>query len=90
MEDILAVIFVCGGGMAFLLAVSPVGRAYADRLRHGPQPLPGADTDPAVWEELDRLRGDVAELQERVDFAERLLAKGTETAIREDAREMGS
>lgn len=82
MEDILAITFIFGGGTLFLLAVSPVGRAFADRLRHGPQPLHGGETDPAVWEELDRLRSEVTELQERVDFAERLLAKGTEAGSR--------
>ncbi len=39
----------------------------ADRL-----PAPG--TTNAIFEELDQLRAEVAELQERVDFAERLLA----------------
>jgi hypothetical protein len=34
--------------------------------------------DPAVYEELDQLRQDVTELQERVDFAERMLAKSRE------------
>lgn len=90
MEDILAVTFIFGGGTLFLLAVSPVGRAFADRLRHGPQPLHGGETDPAVWEELDRLRGDMTELQERVDFAERLLAKGTESASRDASTGPGS
>jgi hypothetical protein len=31
-----------------------------------------------VYEELDQLRHDVTELQERLDFAERMLAKGRE------------
>lgn len=78
MQNVVAVIFIFGGGSLFLLAVSPVGRALADRIRHGPQPLHGGDADPAVYDELDRLRSDVTELQERVDFAERLLAKGND------------
>jgi hypothetical protein len=89
-QNILAVTFIFGGGALFLLAVSPVGRAFADRLRHGPQPLHGGDTDPAVWEELDRLRSEVTELQERVDFAERLLAKGAESGIRDASTGQGS
>lgn len=80
MEQILAVTFIFGGGTLFLLAVSPVGRAFADRLRHGPQSLANPEPDHAVWDELDRLRGEMTELQERVDFAERLLAKGDEGA----------
>jgi hypothetical protein len=47
-EDILAITFIFGGGTLFLLAVSPVGRAFADRLRHGPQPLAkGTDHAPS-------------------------------------------
>ncbi len=80
MEDILAVIFIFGGGTLFLLAVSPVGRAIADRIRHGTQPFVGGGTDPAVVEELERLRADVTELQERVDFTERMLAGKKEAA----------
>lgn len=74
-EGILAIIFLFGGGTVFLLAVSPVGKAIAERIRHGTQPL-GGGTDPEVISELDRLRQDVTELQERVDFTERLLAQG--------------
>jgi hypothetical protein len=73
-EGILAIIFIFGGGTLFLLAVSPVGKAIADRIRHGTQPL-GSGPDPEVLNELESLRNDVTELQERVDFAERLLAQ---------------
>jgi hypothetical protein len=74
-EGILAITFIFGGGTLFLLAVSPVGKALADRIRHGTIPAGGGGTDPEVIAELDQLRHDVAELQERVDFTERLLAK---------------
>jgi len=77
-EDILAIIFIFGGGTLFLLAVSPVGRALADRIRHGP--AAGQGPDPALFEELERLRQEVAELHERVDFTERLLAAKAEPA----------
>lgn len=73
-EGILAIIFIFGGGTLFLLAVSPVGKAIADRIRHGTQPL-GSGPDPEVLNELEHLRNDVTELQERVDFAERLLSQ---------------
>jgi hypothetical protein len=75
MEDILAIIFIFGGGTAIILAFSPVGRALADRIRHR---APGHDPDPAVQDELLRLRDEMTELQERVDFAERLLAQRNE------------
>jgi hypothetical protein len=74
MEDILAITFLFGGGTAFLLAVSPIGRAIADRIRRSGQP----DVEAEVYAELEDLRSDVNELQERVDFAERLLAEQRE------------
>jgi ubiquinone biosynthesis protein UbiJ len=76
-EDILALILIFGGGTVIALSFSPVGRAVADRLRHGPQPIAPPEIDHEVYDELDRLRADVTELQERVDFSERLLSKGT-------------
>lgn len=80
MEDILAIILIFGGGTLTALSFSPVGRAFADRLRHGSQPLPPPEVDHEVYDELDRLRADVSELQERVDFAERLLSKGSDAS----------
>jgi hypothetical protein len=75
MEGVLAVIFIFGGGTAFLLAISPIGRAIAERIRaHGAVPM----QDPELLAEVDALRRDVSELQERVDFAERLLAQSQE------------
>ncbi len=75
MEGVLAVTFIFGGGTAFLLAISPIGRAIAERIRaHGAIPM----QDPELLAEVDALRRDVSELQERVDFAERLLAQSQE------------
>ena len=75
MEDILAIVLIFGGGSLVALSFSPVGRAFADRIRgRHAAPVP----DAAVYEELDHLRQDVTELQERVDFTERLLAKARE------------
>ena len=75
MEGVLAIIFIFGGGTLFLLAISPVGKAVADRIHHGTQPLGAGGTEPEVLTEIEQLRQDVTELQERVDFAERLLAQ---------------
>jgi hypothetical protein len=75
MEGILAITFIFGGGTAFLLAISPIGRAIAERIRaHGAIPM----QDPELLAEVDALRRDVSELQERVDFTERLLAQSQE------------
>lgn len=72
-EAILAIVLIFGGGTAVLLSHSPIGRAIAARLR-GEQPLPPGP-DPAVLAELDQLRLELIDVQERLDFAERLLAQ---------------
>ena len=75
MEGILAITLIFGGGTAFLLAISPIGKAIAERIRsHGAVPM----HDPELLAEVDSLRRDVSELQERVDFAERLLSQSQE------------
>ena len=81
-ESILAIIFLFGGGTLFLLSISPNGRAFADRIRARGQ---GGDVrselvehKEALEQELEAVRREVAELAERVDFAERLLAKQRE------------
>ena len=75
MEGILAITLIFGGGTAFLLSISPIGKAIAERIRsHGAVPM----QDPELLAEVDALRRDVSELQERVDFAERLLSQSQE------------
>jgi hypothetical protein len=71
MESILAITLIFGGGTLFLLSISPVGKAFADRLRGNVEPI----QDPELLAEVDALRQEVAELHERVDFAERILLK---------------
>jgi len=75
-EGVLAIVLIFGGGTLFLLSVSPVGKAFADRIRARTHEM--APPDPQVLAELDELRTQVAELHERVDFAERLLAERRE------------
>lgn len=75
MEEILAIVFLFGGGTLAMLSFSPVGKAIAERIRNkdrGP--------DPDLLAELDQLRQDVMELQERADFTERLLAQQRDPA----------
>jgi hypothetical protein len=76
MEGVLAITFIFGGGTLFLLSVSPVGKALAERIRNQ-----GARIvqDPELLADVDALRAEVAELHERVDFAERLLAQKQES-----------
>ncbi len=76
MEGVLAILLIFGGGTLFLLSVSPIGKAYAERIRAKTHEL--APPDPQVLAELDDLRTQVSELHERMDFAERLLAERRE------------
>ncbi len=76
MEGALAIILIFGGGLLFALSLSPVGRALADRIRHGPSGQAGSD--PELLAEVQQLRQDVADLHERVDFSERLLSQHRE------------
>ena len=83
MEDIVAIIMVFGGGTLFALSMSPVGRAVADRIRgtssHGSIGTKELDdlreAQMAILDDVEALRHEVADVNERVDFAERLLAK---------------
>jgi len=81
MEDILAIVLIFGGGTLIVLAFSPIGRALAERIRGGPAREAGAATQQLedVLTELQDVRREVGELSERMDFAERLLAKQRES-----------
>lgn len=81
MEDILAITFIFGGGSVFLLAISPIGRAIADRIRGqggaGGEVLRRLqESQEVLGEELEVVRRELVDVQERLDFAERLLARG--------------
>jgi Tfp pilus assembly protein PilO len=81
-EGILAILLIFGGGTAFLLAISPIGKAVADRIS-GAGVSQGMlqrieESHLAVLEELEAVRQELAEVQERIDFAERLLAQQRE------------
>jgi hypothetical protein len=60
-----------GGAIALR---GPLGQALARRISGGGSELPPEQ----VLNELDELRGRLTELEERADFAERLLAKQKE------------
>jgi hypothetical protein len=66
-------------GSMVLIARSPIGHAIARRIS-GERGVP-EDVHQHLLEvqsELESLRAEVAETQERLDFAERLLLKGAE------------
>ena len=83
MEDILAIVLIFGGGAMFLLAISPIGRAVADRIRGGASAAAPGDesvrrlqeTQQAMLDDLEAVRQELTEVQERLDFTERLLAQ---------------
>jgi hypothetical protein len=62
------------------IAYSPIARAIGNRILHGktPRQVTGATEDPRVEELVDEvsgLRHQLGEMQERVDFAERMIAR---------------
>ena len=78
MEDILALfipIVAVGGFFAWMIALSPVGKAFAERLKHGPATGGTGEDHAELVESVEQLRREVAELAERVDFTERLLGQ---------------
>lgn len=75
MADFAFVVLALGSAVTVLLAFSPIGRALGDRIRHRGGPV---ELDPVARDELARLRDDLAELQERMEFTERVLAQRNE------------
>jgi hypothetical protein len=69
---VVAIIFFCLGIAKIL--TGPVGEALGDRMRHGRR----SRTDATLLAEVDTLRARLDEVEERLDFAERLLATGRE------------
>jgi hypothetical protein len=72
MEDILAIILIFGGGTAVAVSFSPIGKAIAERIRGRVSTF---ETDPEVLADIDDLRAQLSEVQERLDFTERMLPK---------------
>jgi hypothetical protein len=77
MVGVFIPIIAIGGFFAWMISLSPLGRALADRLRHGPIPRGSGTAEDQVElvESVEELRREVAELAERVDFTERLLGQ---------------
>ncbi|HET7025929.1 MAG TPA: hypothetical protein VFI39_12060 [Gemmatimonadales bacterium] len=75
MEDILAIVLIFGGGTLIAISFSPIGRAIAERIRGTALT---SEPNPEVLAEIDDLRGHLAELQERMDFSERMLGQARE------------
>ena len=69
---VIAIVVFCLGIVKILRG--PVGDALADRLRHGPM----TRADATLLAELGELKHRLDDMEERLDFAERLLAAGPE------------
>jgi hypothetical protein len=82
---LLAVVFLFGGGALFLLAISPVGKAIGDRIRGGTGDLTKDEAEQLresqamVLDEVESLRRELSDVQERLDFTERMLVRQRET-----------
>ena len=85
MEAIVVVWLIVSACVVFILR-GPLGKALARRLEG--KPVNSAETTELLEElhqqaaENEVIAGRVAELEERVDFAERMLARGQEAASR--------
>ena len=75
MVGVFIPIVAMGGFFAWMIAISPVGKAFADRLRNSPRAGGTAEDTAELVESVEQLRREVAELAERVDFTERLLGQ---------------
>ena len=80
---VVPVVFFVMIGLTVILR-GPLGQAIADRIRHGAS---GTGSDRQLREEvdglrleMDELRGQLSDAHERLDFAERLLARRDEPA----------
>jgi hypothetical protein len=75
-EDVVAIALIFGGGTLFLLAISPIGRAIAERIRGGGRGAAvQSGAQEGIQDEIQQMRQELSELAERVDFMERLQAK---------------
>jgi hypothetical protein len=74
----MSILFLCAAAV-FLLR-GPFGRALADRIAGRARPGTEDQDVQQLRGEVDDLRHQLGEVQERLDFAERLLARQDERA----------
>lgn len=74
-EAVVAVFFFGGAALVLRPLAGAVARRIAGETRRGPTPDELAALRAELGDGLDQVRHEVAELAERVDFTERLLAK---------------
>jgi hypothetical protein len=76
---VLIPVVAVGGFFAWMIALT-VSKTYTAKLKAQTQ-APGTTGQEDVLSAVDELRREVAELAERVDFTERLLAKGRDGEV---------
>ena len=84
---LIAIVVIAVVGVAVIRALSrtAIGEALAERIRQRTQRRFGGGDDPqrvaALEQQVTQLHGQVSELAERLDFAERMLAEGRERKL---------
>jgi hypothetical protein len=74
-------LFLALGGVGVAALLGPIGQAIAKRLasggKHPPDPKTGLTTGEMTAERVAHLEARLAELEERLDFAERVISQGS-------------
>jgi hypothetical protein len=69
LTGLVAVLAIFGVPALWMLGKSPIGAALVHRISHGSE-------SPELLAEVDELRARLADVEERLDFAERQLTSG--------------
>ncbi|MCH9015836.1 MAG: hypothetical protein IH877_09160 [Gemmatimonadetes bacterium] len=86
MEGVIAIFLIFGGLGLCGFSITPIGRAISARIRGGGVDVEKiqeslqtiADDTRDLMEDNRALHDEIAEMQERIDFTERLLTSGKE------------
>lgn len=70
LTGLIAVLAIFGVPGAWLLGKTEIGKAIVERIRHGTHGL----TDPQLLAEVDEVKEQLAEVQDRLEFTERQLS----------------
>lgn len=72
-EDFAIPAMLTGGVVGAIVLRGPLGKALAERIHTGT--VGAGEVPPELLDEMDEMRTRMVELEERVDFTERLLAR---------------
>ncbi|MEO6067056.1 MAG: hypothetical protein ABIQ41_03605 [Gemmatimonadales bacterium] len=74
MEGVVAVLALFGVPGVYFFGKTDLGQAIIERIRHGT----AGGNDPMLLAVVDELRTRLADVEERLDFAERALTSGAD------------